>query len=273
MRRFIFCGLFCLLIVSLSGCTKSISMEIIAHRGASYLAPENTLASAKLAWEKGADAVEIDVYLSKDNRIVVIHDSNTARTAGASLMVGKTESSVLRRLDVGSWKGEEFVGERIPFLEEIIKTIPRKGRLFVEIKCGREILPTLRQIIIRSGKASQIVIIGFGLETVTASKELMPKIPTYWVKRTDKDEKTEERLPHDTKLIQTVREKGLDGLDVHYAGVTRDFMDAVKISGQKLYVWTVDDPEEAIRLDRLGVSGITTNRPLWLRERLQNYKK
>lgn len=273
MRRFIFCELFCLLIVSLSGCTKSISMEIIAHRGASYLAPENTLASAKLAWEKGADAVEIDVYLSKDNRIVVIHDSNTARTAGARLIVSETESSVLRRLDVGSWKGEEFAGERIPLLEEIIKTIPRKGRLFVEIKCGREILPTLRQIIISSGKTSQIVIIGFNLKTMAMSKQFMPKIPTYWVKGTDKDEKTEERLPHDTKLIQTVREKGLDGLDVHYAGVTRDFMDAVKISGQRLYVWTVDSPEEAIRLDRLGVSGITTNRPLWLRERLQNYKK
>ena len=74
MKRLVMCGLFCSFIVGMSGCTKSV--EIIAHRGASYLAPENTMASVMLGWEKEAD-VEIDVHLSKDNRIVVIHDAST----------------------------------------------------------------------------------------------------------------------------------------------------------------------------------------------------
>ncbi len=266
MKHFIVCSLLCLFAVSISGCTKPV--EIIAHRGASYLAPENTMASVMLGWEKGAD-VEVDVHLSKDNRIVAIHDASTKRTAGIDLKVSETTSDELRKLDVGRFKAEEFAGERIPFLADIIKTIPPKLKLYVEIKCGEEILPFLRQVILESGKMSQIVIIGFNLETVTASKELID-VPTYWLKGTAKDKETQKSIPHDAKLVQTVQDKGLDGLDVHYAGVTEDFARAVKAAGQKLYVWTVDNPEEAIRLVKLGVDGITTNRPGWLREQLKN---
>jgi glycerophosphoryl diester phosphodiesterase len=120
-----------------------------------------------------------------------------------------------------------------------------------------------------SQKKSQIVIIGFNLETVTLSKKLID-VPTYWLKGTEKDKETEQWIPHSPKLIKTVKNNGLDGLDVHYAGVTKEFTDAVKASGQKLYVWTVDDPQEAIRLVNLGVAGITTNRPEWLIEQLNN---
>lgn len=265
MTRFIVPVLFCLIIVSISGCTKPV--EIIAHRGASYLAPENTLASVMLGWEKDAD-VEVDVYLTKDNRIVVIHDNTTKRTAGTNVKVAETTSDELRKLDVGSFKSEEYAGEQIPFLADIVETIPRGRKLYVEIKCGQEILPHLRELLAKSGKMSRIVIIGFDLETVTLSKELID-VPTYWLKGTGKTRETEQWIPHDPQLVQTAKNKALDGLDVHYAGVDKEFVDAVKASGQKLYVWTVDDPEEAIRLIKLGVDGITTNRPGWLREQLK----
>jgi glycerophosphoryl diester phosphodiesterase len=244
-------------------------VEIIAHRGASHLAPENTMASVMLGWEKGAD-VEVDVYLSSDNRIVVIHDDTTERTAGTDVKVGETTSQELRKLDVGSFKAEEFAGEQIPFLADIVRTIPPERKLYVEIKCGKEILPFLRELIVESGKMSQIVIIGFDLETVAMSKELID-IPTYWLKGTEKVEETEEWIPHEPQLIQKAENEGLDGLDVHYAGVTKEFIRAAKTSGQKLYVWTVDDPEEAARLVKLGVDGITTNRPGWLREQLKDH--
>jgi glycerophosphoryl diester phosphodiesterase len=266
MKGFIICGLFCSFTVGMSGCTKPV--EIIAHRGASYLAPENTAASVMLGWQKGAD-VEIDVYLSKDSRIVVIHDASTKRTTGVDLKVSETTSAELRKLDAGRFEAEKFAGEQIPFLADIIKTIPPKRKLYVEIKCGNEILPFLRQIIRESGKMSQIVIIGFDLETVTASKQLID-VPTYWLRAAAKDKKTDRWIPHDTKLVRTVKDKGLDGLDVHYAGVTQEFAFAVKAAGLKLYVWTVDDPEEAARLVKLGVDGITTNRPGWLREQLSS---
>ncbi len=116
---------------------------------------------------------------------------------------------------------------------------------------------------------SQVVIIGFDLETVAESKKQID-VPTYWLKGTDKDKKTEQWIPHDPKLIQMVKDKGLDGLDVHFAGVTEEFARAVKTSGLEFYVWTVDDPAEAMRLVKLGVDGITTNRPDWLREQLKD---
>jgi len=267
MKRLIIPGLFCLFIISISGCTRPV--EIIAHRGASYLAPENTMASVMLGWEKGAD-VEVDVYLTKDNKIVAIHDKATKRTAVTDVNVAETTSEELRKLDVGSFKSEEYAGEQIPFLADIVETIPPGQKLFVEIKCGQEILPYLRELLARSGKMSRIVIIGFDLETVTMSKELID-VPTYWLKGTKKTEDTEQWIPHDPQLVQTAAEKGLDGLDVHYAGVTKEFIDAVKASGRKLYVWTVDDPKEAIRLVKLGIDGITTNRPGWLRDQLKGY--
>ena len=261
----IFLVLLIMLFTSIIGCANSV--EIIAHRGASCLAPENTLASVILAWEKDADT-EIDVHLTKDNRIVAIHDATTKRTAGIDMKIIETNSQELRELEVGSYKGSSFSGEPIPFLEEIIETIQPRRRLFVEIKCGPEILPYLQQVLEESKKISQIIIIGFDLETMVLSKKRMPNIPTYWLKGTAKNKNTQDWIPHDPKLIQLVRDKGLDGLDVHYAGIDKTFINAVKAAGQKLYVWTVDDPEEAKRLIKLGVSGITTNRPEWLRNQL-----
>ena len=260
------CGLFCTFIAGMSGCSKSV--EIIAHRGASYLAPENTMASVTLGWEKNAD-VEVDVHLSKDNRIVVIHDASTKRITGTDLKVKETNSRQLREIDYGSFKGGKFAGEQLPFLDDVLKTIPPERKLYVEIKCGNEILPFLRQTIIESGKMSQIVIIGFDIEVVTSSKQLID-VPTYWLKGTDKVKETEEWIPHEPELVQMVKGRGLDGLDVHYAGVNKEFVDAVKASGQKLYVWTVDDPDEAKRMVELGVTGITTNRPEWLREQIKD---
>jgi len=265
MKRLAICGLFFSFISGMSGCTRSV--EIIAHRGASHLAPENTIAAVMLGWKKGAD-VEVDVYLTKDKQIVAIHDDSTKRTAGTEIQVAETTSKELRNLDVGSFKSQEYAGEQIPFLADIVETIPAGRKLYVEIKCGKEILPFLTPLIMESGKVSQIVIIGFDIETVASSKKSL-HVPTYWLKGTDKIKETEEWIPHDPKLVQMAKDRGLDGLDVHYAGVTKEFVDAVKALGQKLYVWTVDDPEEANRLVKLGVSGITTNRPGWLRKQMK----
>lgn len=266
MRYLVIWALSCLFLVSAPGCRGPV--EIIAHRGASYDAPENTMAAVKLAWQKQAH-VEVDVYLSKDNRMVVIHDASTKRTTGTDLKVKETDSQVLRELDAGSFKASRFAGERIPLLAEVIESVPPRQKLYIEIKCGKEILPHLRQLILDSGKMSRIVIIGFDLETMAESKKRID-VPTYWLKSTEKVKKTEQWIPHDPKLVQMAQDKGLDGLDVHFAGVTEDLVRAAKAAGQKLYVWTVDDPDEARRLVTLGVDGITTNRPDWLREQLTN---
>ncbi|MCE1198607.1 MAG: hypothetical protein LWW85_06525, partial [Marinilabiliales bacterium] len=117
----------------------------IGHRGNSSIAPENTIASAKSAWEAGADGVELDVYLSADEKLMVIHDSHTQRTCPGQhdFEIAKTMSDTLRTLDAGMWKDKAFQHEKIPFLEEILATVPPDRMLVVEIKCGTEILPIL----------------------------------------------------------------------------------------------------------------------------------
>ncbi len=233
-------------------------IKVIAHRGASHLAPENTLASVNLAWEHGADIVEVDVHLTKDGRIVAIHDATTERTGGMDLAVARTHSRRLRRLDVGSHKHEDFAGETIPFLEEILDTVPAGRQLFIEIKCGPEILPVLSDVLTRSGKRSQVALIGFDLETMKAAKEVLPDVPAHWLC----DKKA--WRPFSRSLARTAKEHGLDGMNVHWSGVTWRFAQAVRKAGLKLYAWTVDHPRDASRLHALGVDGITTNRPGWL---------
>jgi glycerophosphoryl diester phosphodiesterase len=142
------CFFFAAGFVALAGVTsRSDAVEIIGHRGASHDAPENTLASIRLAWKQNADASETDVHLTKDGQIVVIHDFNTRRVGGRNRKVVDQTLAELKQLDVGRWKGEQWAGERIPTLAEYLAAIPDGKRLLIEIKCGPEIVPRLVQVI------------------------------------------------------------------------------------------------------------------------------
>lgn len=242
---------------------------IVAHRGSSYTAPENTVASAKLAWKQNADIVEVDVHLSADNRVIVIHDSTTSRTTGKNYKVSETNSSVLRTLDAGSWKHPRYAGEKLPFLDEVLPTVPKGKKIFVEIKSSKEIVPYVRDLIREAGKEEEAVIIGFNIETMAEAKKAMPHIPVYWLKSTEKDEATSRPIPHSADLVEKVKKHNLDGLDLHYEGVTEEIVKAAHAAGLGLHVWTVDDPQEARRLKALGVDSITTNRPALIRRVLE----
>jgi len=246
---------------------------IIAHRGFSYAAPENTLASIQLAWQVGSPAAECDVYLTKDRRGMVMHDESTGRTCGVDLKMKETDSEELRKLDAGIWKGQEYAGEKIPFLEEGIETMPKGRILFIEIKCGPEILPYLKEIIDQSGKEDQLVIISFNLEAATKAKRLMHKIPTYWLVGSKEDEQTKQTIPYSDDLIRIAIENGLDGLDLQNKGITAEFAREVFKHNLRLFTWTVDDLQEADRLQELGISGITTNRPDYLIKHLSDKKR
>ncbi len=233
----------------------------IAHRGASYLAPENTIASANLAWELGADAVEIDIYLTKDNRIMVIHDKDTKRTCSGkkNLVMKDTPSILLRDLDAGSWKDEKYKGEKIPFLPEIIETVPEGKTLVVEIKCDSVVLPHLKRIVEQSGKAGQIVFIAFDWKTIVKTKELFPDNKCYWLSSSKSTVK---------KKMSEAAEAGLDGVNLNHSIIDKEIMDLAKEFHMEVLTWTVDDPVEAKRLNELGVTKFTTNRPKWLKDEL-----
>ncbi|WP_321347146.1 glycerophosphodiester phosphodiesterase family protein [uncultured Draconibacterium sp.] len=253
---------FTLLLLLLMGLNSIAQNTFIAHRGASYLAPENTVASAKLAWELGADAVEVDVHLSKDNRVIVIHDKDTKRTCGGktNLTIAKTPSILLRDLDAGSWKGEEFKGEKLPFLSEIIETVPVGKTLVVEIKAGGdEIIPALRRTIDKSGKAEQIVFISFGWDTILNTHDEFPENKCYWLSSLK---------PGVKKKIEQAAEIGLTGVNLKYQIIDEEIMAQAKDLNLEVLSWTIDDPEEAQRLTDIGVTGITTNRPKWLKEQM-----
>ena len=250
-----------------------LGVEIIAHRGASHLAPENTLASVELAWKLGTDAVEIDIWLTKDGRIVAMHDKDTERTTGRKWLIADHTLAELRGLDAGSWKAASYAGEPIPILEEILASIPDGKRLFIEIKCGREVLPELHRVLIASGKPlRQIVVIAFDLDTATESKRLMAGVKTYWLfGRSPKRDKATHMITGGRidELIEKCRAADLDGLDLaHDSELTKEIVDEIHGLGLGLYVWTVNSPADAVRAVNLGVDGITTDRPKWLREQL-----
>ena len=238
-------------------------MEIIAHRGASHDAPENTLASVLLAWEQGADAVEVDVHLSRDNRVVVIHDADTKRIAGVKRSVRNLTLAELQALDCGRWKSAKYAGERLAPLEDVIATIPRGKRMLVEIKCGPEIVAHFPPV------PASVAPISFDLETIAQMKQARPDLDCYWVVGWRRDWKRGGWLPKPASMIERAISNKLDGLDVGANGpVTGAFVKKAKAAGLKVYVWTVDSPAKAKQLRAAGVDGIATNRPGWLREKL-----
>jgi glycerophosphoryl diester phosphodiesterase len=242
----------------------------VAHRGESYDAPENTLAAINLAWQRNADAVEIDVFLSSDNKIVVIHDRNTFRLAGIDKNVEDQTLAELKKLDVGKHQGEHWANEKIPTLDEIFATVPKEKYLVIEIKCGSEILPILKESIDQSGlEWQQIKLIGFDLELMTSAKQTFPFLEVCWVMKIKYFKRLLSWHYHLEKIIDATKQANLDGL-CFSAGkfIDKDFMDKIKAAGLTCYLWTVNHPGDAKNFFAAGVDGIITNCPQWIRSQL-----
>lgn len=244
-------------------------VELIAHRGYSAVAPENTVAAFRLAWEKGTDACELDLYLSGDGRVVVIHDASTLRTAGVDLKVASTSTADLQSLDAGSWKSPAYVNERIPTLAQALETMPRdRGRFFLEIKCGPEVVPALKAVLdpMRE-RAGQLAVISFNQAAAAETKKMLPWVPVYLLS-SGKSKGVPRNLD---ALIATALEAGLDGLDLGTDWPwTEEMVRRVRQAGLGLYVWTVNDPILARKLVALGVDGLTTDDPVALRTALED---
>lgn len=267
---------FAFVVIALAfGSSRSHAVEIVGHRGASHDAPENTLASFRLAWAQNADAAELDVYLSKDGEVVVIHDKTTNRLGHRDRRVADQTLAELKQLDVGRWKGEKWAGERIPTLAEVLPTIPDGKRLFIEIKCGPEVIPRLVDVLRESHKRpEQTCLIGFSYDVMKQAKHELPATKCYWIVELKQDKQTGRWLPNLDELITKTKQAGLDGLDfgdgrVVWPALDRDFVTKIKKAGLAVHVWTVDSAKQASQLEQAGVDGITTNRPGFMKERLQ----
>jgi glycerophosphoryl diester phosphodiesterase len=261
-----------ILLSAISGSVADAQI-IVAHRGASHDAPENTLAAFNLAWEQGADGVEADFYLTSDGKIICLHDKDTQRTAGVKHVVSETPFDVLRQLDVGSWKGEDFRGERMPTIEEVIATIPKGKKFVIELKTGPEIVTPLAAALKKSSlERNQILIIAFNAETVAECKRQMPAVKVHWLVRYEQDKKTCAWTPTRETVQTTLKRIKADGLGTqgNPEHVDAEFLQELCDAGLcEWHVWTLDDPSVARFYQKLGPFGITTNRPGWLREELK----
>jgi len=250
------------------------AVDLVAHRGASHDAPENTLAAEKLAWRQRADAVETDIQLTKDGRLIVCHDKTTKRTAGRDAAIADLTLAELRALDAGRWKAPQFAGEKLPTLDEQIALIPAGKRMFVEIKIGPEILPELERCLQRTGASEQnITFISFVYESLQEVRKRLPAYRTqYLVGYRKPDAKNPGAKPAPTLdvIIAQARAAGLTGLDLQSTWpLTAADTKKIRDAGLELHVWTVDDPAVAQHWIELGAASITTNRPGWLREQLK----
>lgn len=250
---------------------KKTNYSIIAHRGESFIAPENTLASINLAWDKMDKAVEIDIHLTMDNEIVVIHDYDTLRVSGVKKIIKESSLQELKSLDFGSFKDSKWKNERIPTLREVLKTIPSNRKLIIEIKSAAKILEKLKfELSNIELEYSQIELIAFNANTLAKAKQIMPEYKMLWLLNLDYFWPFWLLWINKRRIIKKVKKLNLNGVDV-WAGkiLDRNFIQKFHQAGLKVYAWTVDNPEKAKFLLKNGIDGVTTNKANWLAQQLK----
>lgn len=252
------------LAVFLTGCGEKRSEQVIvvAHRGASHVAPENTLVALKKAVELGAEFAEVDVYQTKDGEIVLIHDEKLQRTTNAKGKIWDFTLEELKKLDAGLWFGEEFKGEPIPTLREAIRLVKGKIKLNIEIKIKREEPEIVQKVLdlIRSEKFEKdCVVTSFDRKTVEKIKQTAPNVETGFI--------------FDKEYPPDVFEGTWDALSSNYRLINPEFVQKARENRKKIYAWTVNSEREMKRLIGLEIDGIITNRPGLLRKVLKDLDK
>ena len=244
---------------------------LIAHRGESFDAPENTLPAYRMAVERGF-GFECDIYRSADGRLFTFHDSKLTRTSGGrftNACVNASWEREVSKLDVGGWgkwKDSKYVGTRPALFEEVL-ALARPGRkIYVEVKGGDAAVDWVQQIkkvVDKESKATPdtILFICFSAKTCKALKTAMPDFKVYWL--------TGEKLRPE-EIITVLHETHADGVDIRYRGElhTAEFIEKIKASGYEFHIWTIDDPETAKEAFQRGVQTVTTNRAKFILEML-----
>ena len=253
-------------------------MKIVGHRGASEDAPENTLEALKLAWEQGAYAAECDIIRTNDGKLVLMHDDSTKRTAldGVDLLVEHTDWNDLKKLDVGSWKGEKWQGVKIPLLEDVLRAIPDGNHLYIEIKSGGTNLGADSRVIndleniMENEKISpyKITFICFDHDFLNSLKIRLPRYKAYYLTSFVEYPGTWPDVRSDAELETYIREalnNGIDGLDMESSSViTKEWVNKIRGKALEIAIWSYyndDTLDNALRYKEIGVDFLTTNMP------------
>lgn len=240
---------------------------IVGHRGASADAPENTLAAFRLAWRQRADGVELDVRLSGDGEVVVVHDASTGRcsAAGRDLVVADADAATLAGVLAGAGRDTG-----IPRLAEVLAAAPPGSRLLIEIKSGPETVPPLARLLDDATCARlRIALISFRLDNLLACRRALPALPCCPVfSRADGSAAASDAGADVDAWFALATEHGFSGLDPDYRDIDAAFMRRARAAKLDVFCWTVNDVADARRLAALGVDVITSDRPAALRAAL-----
>jgi glycerophosphoryl diester phosphodiesterase len=223
--------------------------EVIAHRGSSATAPENTLAAFRLAIEEGADFVELDVQESADGEVLVAHDSDLMKVAGDARKIWETDAAELRAVDIGSHAGAQFSAERLPTLAEVLAVCKGKVRVIVELKSyghDQQLEERVAAVVEAAGMEDDCIFMSLDHSMVGAMKRLRPKWRVGVLA---------------AKALGDLTSLDADFLAVEARMATSRFVRRAHRAGQDVYVWTVNDPAWMLTFMSRGADGLITDRP------------
>ncbi len=238
------------------------AMQITAHRAGAAEAPENTLAAIRKAIEAGADWAEIDVQRTADAALVVMHDSDLRRVGGVPARVAEMTLAQIRTIDAGSWFSEDFAGEQIPTLDEMIAAAGSHIRLNIELKpTGPDDLTPLVEAVIATARQADILgrcrICSQSYEGVRLAKQLAPEVEIGFIAGA---------------ALGDLSELEVDFLMVSTRKATRRLVTRATARGIKVHAWTVNDPGLLLRLVDRGVANVITDDPAAMRARLEEIR-
>ena len=226
---------------------------IIAHRGISFDLPENSLSAFNASWAVGVDGIEGDFHLTRDGSIVCIHDDNTSRVCDKNLVICNSTLQELKELNL-QCEGKDHLNIKIPTLTEVLKTVPSGKKIFIEIKCGVEILSPLVKELSRSKiNSNQVVIISFDRQVVKELKEMAPEYKALLLYSYEEGREV-------SSLINEMFDIKADGIGTDNQ-LSKEFVEKVIISGLEYHSWTIDNADTANQLISWGTNSITTNEP------------
>ena len=228
---------------------------IYAHRGASALAPENTLAAFLLAQRLGADGIELDVMLTADKQLIVIHDDTVDRTTNGHGKVAEMPLAALRELDAGSYFGEAFRGEKLPTLAEVYEALGGKLRINVELKNYAHPLDALTSHVIRLTEKfhleDSVLLSSFNPLNLSRAHMQNPHIKLGLLTN-----------PGNRRMQGSLgRIFPYDALHPYYTDVSAEMVARLHASHKQVNTYTVDATEDLLRMRDYGVDGVFCNNP------------
>ena len=226
---------------------------VIAHRGASAYAPENTIAAFELAIEQGADGIELDVHLSSDDQPVVIHDFTLDRTTDGSGPVKALSVRELKRLDAGAWHAGSYRGQRIQTLQEVFERFRDRTRFWVELKGGGDLYPGIEERLVSTIEIyemlERVLVQSFDHGALARIKTLSPGVRLG-------------ALVSRPPIEPLIRSPGAaDAICPEARLVSLETVAQIRAASLDCHVWTVNEPAQMDRLVEWGVSGVITDRP------------